>query len=99
MQLHILCLSWVDEKVKLNELSLEEETINDATMVIEDISKKFLLYTGHKCRVSYQRNILSKIMKNKNDVLPIVIDFKMNFEATSSRESLLACNLVKNIIL
>ena len=75
------------KKVKLNEICLEEESINDVTMVIDDVSKKFLLCMGHKCRVRCQQNVVSKIVKHKNDVIHIIIDFKMSFEATSSRES------------
>ena len=73
------------KKVKLNELYLEEDTLNDTTMVIDNVSKTFLLCVGQKCSVRCQQNEVSKIIKNKNDAAYIMIDFKMNFEAVSSR--------------
>ena len=42
---------------------------------------------GHKCEVRCQQNSVSKIIKHKNNVVHVMIDFKINFEATSSRES------------
>ena len=75
------------KKVKLNELCLEEEVLTDATMAIDDISKKFLLHMIHKHIVRCQQNSVQNIINHNNDVFYAVIYFKMNFEATSSRES------------
>ena len=59
-------------------------------MVINDIAEKFLLCMGHKQRVCCQKSTIKSILEDNKENIDrahIIIDFKMNYESCSSRES------------
>ena len=72
--------------------------LNDAKRAVGDIRQKFLKYMRHRQRVHCQRKAIRKIedemenyaetTKGFSNFMLIVADFKMKFEAMSSRETM-----------
>ncbi len=74
----------------------QNEIVEDALRVLDDISHKFELYQGHRVRVAYQQKHISKLFQELEDECctngtasraVLTIDWKMKFEAKSARET------------
>ena len=90
VQISVLCLYLLAEKILENHNNLNQYFIEDTLLVIRDVTRKYLLYMGHKNRVRYQQVSVNRAIQYNSDVIThanIIIEFKMNFESSSTRES------------
>ena len=94
------CISELQESVasacQVPHASISEVIVNDAFQIIKNASCKLELYRGHRVRVTNQQVHLEKIIKdmekkyleNKRSSEALVVsDWKMIFEAMSSRKT------------
>lgn len=84
------------KKAVHNSLSQDQDMMTDAANVIDDVSDKLKLYMGHVCRkrnqnkyILLKQEYIKKVCedsKGDNIIGILIMDFKMKFEAMSSRE-------------